>query len=593
MKTNIDTKEHAIKTIQYEEWLRYTVKNIVENKPEISNGCLLELVDDKYNDVFFYDNSMYKVKQEGDELVKCFTRMNPKGTTRQDIKEFSNTVFSLKDQYTTFSKKYNGVVTNWNPDKKKFAKNVAKIFFNVSNNEETLEAVRKFFANLQYNMGNKYFKAQQSLLYLLSKDFGGTGKTYFMERLTEWATARNISTVEASVDSTYIGPEFSKTLIGTIGDYTPTRQVFETLNRLVDNVTYTCRQKYKDDCNLTSRITFVMGSNYMVQDGNSRRWSVVDYNIYPYSEWTVNERSKAAEVDYMKVFDTLLNTVPVDNFKVTKHADKNDRSAQWEEIFISMRDDLYETKKYRAKGLWLLAEPHMTSEQTKYLTLKSLRMFLTELCSKKKIVRYIDKRGNSEFSKLVTYIDSIESDEFEEVNYSLTGTPIAQCKTRWEEIISELDDNNPVPPTGNDDQDEIIFNTVPVNETVFDEEIEYTQVNEDDNVKTTKNEQKLTNFATEAKAACFYVNDRGYVDLTKTDISLVFNDKLTDDQLIKNRSIFDTAYEKSISNAARQNEQVRNYLVEKLSEKVKEVHNCMVERGLETQPTENLNIFEY
>lgn len=586
MKTNIDSKEHAIKTIQYEEWLRYTVKNLVEDKPEISDCCLLELVDDKYNDVFFYDNSMYKVKQEGDELVKCFTRMNPKGTSRQDIKEFSNTVLSLKDQYTTFSKKYNDVVTKWNPDKKKFAKNVAKIFFNVSNNEETLEAVRKFFANLQYNMGNKHFKAQQSLLYLLSKDFGGTGKTYFMERLTEWAAARNISTVEASVDTTYIGTEFSKTLIGTIGDYTPTRQVFETLNRLVDNVTYTCRQKYKDDCNLTSRITFVMGSNYMVQDGNSRRWSVVDYNIYPYSEWTNTERAQAAEVDYMKVFDILLNTVPVESFKVTKHADKNDRSSHWEEIMFEMRDELDDRKKYSSKGLWMLAEPHMTSEQTKYLTLKSLRMFLTELAAKKKIVRYMDPRGNSQFSKLVTYIDSIDSDEFEEVNYAVTGTPIKNCMGRWNEIISKLDNNNPVPPTGNDDPDEIVFNSVSVNETVFDEEIEYTQPSE------CKTPVKETKFIHEAKAAGFYVNDKGYVDLTKTDVSLVFNDKLTDEQLIKNRAIFNTAYEKSISNAARQTEKVKDYLVEKLSQKSLEVTKFMVEHGLENTSPENLNIFD-
>lgn len=586
MNTNISNKEHAIKTIQYEEWLRYTVKNIVEDKPEISDACLLELVDDKYNDVYFYDNSQYKVKQEGEELVKCFTRMNPKGTTRQDIKEFTNTVLSLKDQYTTFSKKYNDIVSKWNPDKKKFAMNVAKIFFNVSNNEETLEAVRKFFANLQYNMGNKHFKAQQSLLYLLSKDFGGTGKTYFMERLTEWAAARNISTAEASVDTTYIGPEFSKTLIGTIGDYTPARQVFETLNRLVDNVTYTCRQKYKDDCNLTSRITFVMGSNYMVQDGNSRRWSVVDYNIYSYSEWTNTERAKAAEVDYMKVFDTLLNTVPVENFKVTKHTNKNDRSAQWEEIMFEMRDELDDRKKYSSKGLWLLAEPHMTSEQTKYLTLKSLRMFLTELGYRKKIVQYMDNKGNSQFSKLVTYIDSIDSNEFEEVNYELTGTPIAQCKTRWKQIISELDDNNPVPPTGNDDHDEIIFNSVPVNETVFDEEIECTQASEN----TTP--CKETKFIHEAKAAGFYVNNKGYVDLTKTDISSVFNDKITDEQLIKNRAIFNTVYEKSISNAARQTEKVKAYLVEKLSKISIEVTKFMVEHGLENKQERNLNIFD-
>lgn len=578
MKTNIESKEHAIKTIQYEEWLRYTVKNIVEDKPELSDCCLLELVDDKYNDVYFYDNSQYKVKQEGEELIKYFTRMNPKGTSRQDIKEFSNTVLSLKDQYTTFSKKYNDVVINWNPDKKKFAENVAKIFFNVSNNEETLEAVRKFFANLQYNMGNKHFKAQQSLLYLLSKDFGGTGKTYLMERLTEWAAARNISTVEASVDTTYIGPEFSKTLIGTIGDYTPTRQVFETLNRLVDNVTYTCRQKYKDDCNLTSRITFVMGSNYMVQDGNSRRWSVVDYNIYPYSEWSVNERSEASSIDYMKVFDTLLNTVPVDKFKVTKHADKNDRSSQWEEIFIAMRDDLYDTKKYNSKRLWMLAEPHMTSEQTKYLTLKSLRMYLAELASKKKITQYVDSRGNSQFSKLVTYIDSIDSDEFEEVNYAVTGTPIKNCMARWKAIISTLDDNNPVPPNGNDDPDEIIFNSVPVNETVFDEEIEYTQPSEN----TTQG--KETKFIHEAKDAGFYVNARGYIDLTKTDISLVFNDKLADEQLIKNRDIFRTAFEKSISNAVRQTEKVKDYLVEKLSQKSLEVNKILVEHGLANKP---------
>lgn len=596
MKTNIEAKEHAIKTIQYEEWLKHQVKCIVEDYPEISDVGLIELVNDKYNDTFFYDEMQYKVKQEGEELVKYFSRMNPKGTSRQDIKEFINTILSLKAQVMPFTRKFTGLVSQWNPDKKKFAKNVAKVFFNVTNNEGTLEAVRKFFANLQYNMGNPHFTAQQSLLYLLSKDFGGTGKTYFIEQLVKWANERKLPTCHANVDTAYLGREFNNSLIGYVSDYNPSRQVFETLNQLVDNVTYISKQKYQNEIELESRITFVMGSNYMVQDGNSRRWSVVDYNIYPYSEWTSAERSKASNVDYMNVFDTLLNSVPAEKFKVTQQADKNDRSVQWEEILLEMREELDDRKKYSSKGLWVLAEPHMTSEQNKYLTLKSLRMFLAELGAKKKIIQYMDSRGNSQYSKLVTYIDSISQDEFEEVNYAVTGTPIDQCKSRWNQIISSLDDNNPVPPTGNDDPDEFIFNSVPVNDTIFDEEIEFTQPTEgNDDVKE---EHKLTEFTRYAKEAGFKINDNGYFDVFNTDLDTVFNDGLTDEQLLKSYKIFMKGLNKGITNARKQPEKVMNYFIDEWNKKFLKVHEIMKARGLIKPPKQNnnelnLNAFEF
>lgn len=124
------------------------IKKIVESNIDITDTEL-------YNKLVQWKSSIYWYNVESGCPTRngsiYYPRINPIGN-RKSIQEWKSEIASIASKYRTFDKKFKSFVDNWNPNPYKFAKAVSKLFFNIQNNEEALENVRKHFANIQYNI---------------------------------------------------------------------------------------------------------------------------------------------------------------------------------------------------------------------------------------------------------------------------------------------------------------------------------------------------------------------------------------------------------------------------------------------------------
>ena len=124
------------------------IKKIVESNINITNDNLYDKLVTWKASIYWYSVESGCPARDG---TTYYPRMNPIGN-RKSIKEWKSEIESIAAKYRTVDKQCKSFVDNWNPNPYKFAKAVSKLFFNITNNEEALENVRKHFANIQYNI---------------------------------------------------------------------------------------------------------------------------------------------------------------------------------------------------------------------------------------------------------------------------------------------------------------------------------------------------------------------------------------------------------------------------------------------------------
>lgn len=246
------------------------VKSLVQANPIISDEEVYNKVIDWINNTRFEDYTSYTFDKKTGQKVYATAR--PIAASGKAYKDLELDLIQEAAQYRTFDKVYSNWVDNWNPNPYKFTKAVSKLFFNINNNEEALENIRKFFANIQYNMGNSHFTPQQSMLYLVSECVGGVGKGHFLNKLKDWCNKHNLKNTTFKFEPNWVSSVYSTNLIGISEEYTPNYRVSaDDINPIIDNTDYQSRVKMMNSVNLPSRITMVVGSNYLPTDRKCKK----------------------------------------------------------------------------------------------------------------------------------------------------------------------------------------------------------------------------------------------------------------------------------------------------------------------------------
>lgn len=132
----------------YDKLAEQEIKKIVEANVDIADEDVIQQMDKWNTSIYWYNEQSGRPRADG---TTYYPRVVPV-KTREQISKWHNEIIVIATKYRTFDKKFKKFVDNWNPNPYKFAKAVSKLFFNIYNNEEALENVRKHFANIQYNM---------------------------------------------------------------------------------------------------------------------------------------------------------------------------------------------------------------------------------------------------------------------------------------------------------------------------------------------------------------------------------------------------------------------------------------------------------
>lgn len=133
---------------QFDRFQESLVNKIVSDNPSITDDKVYDEMVKAINNIQWYTESSGQLRKDGSIY---YPPMNPIGG-RKNYKEWYIELQQIASKYRTFDKQFKSFVDNWNPNPYKFAQAVSKLFFNISNNEEALENVRKHFANIQYNI---------------------------------------------------------------------------------------------------------------------------------------------------------------------------------------------------------------------------------------------------------------------------------------------------------------------------------------------------------------------------------------------------------------------------------------------------------
>ena len=286
--------------------------------------------------------------------------------------------------------------------------------------------------------GNKNFTSQNSLLYLISDAIGRTGKGYYLSQYQSWLNKNNIPTCKWDIDRNYTDNRYSNNLVAIGTEWTPLHT--DTMNDIIDNVEYTCKQKYQSNIEVTSRITGVIATNYNPSDSNTVRFGKVIFNHYSFDDHT-EEHLNHTPSNYDELFTTCLLSVPNTPYKVSKVSKESlyDEMIMNSLAFAYSNNDLDKNKIYSIKSLLDVMDMDYNPSN-----IPQLKAFL--LKNRNKGVK-VYRSGNYRLSSFIDVIAinaSVNDNDLEEIKED-----IDTCVKEWERILSNLKSKDPNDPSNN------------------------------------------------------------------------------------------------------------------------------------------------
>lgn len=287
--------------------------------------------------------------------------------------------------------------------------------------------------------GNKNFTSQNSLLYLISDAIGRTGKGYYLTQYKNWLKNNEIPTTKWSIDRTYTDNRYSNNLVAIGEEWTPVHT--DTMNDIIDNVEYACRQKYEREMIIPSRITGVIATNYQPSDSNTVRFGKVIFNHYSFDDYR-EDHIQHTPSNYDELFTTCLLTVPTTPYKV----DKVNKDAKYDEYVLDHFTDAFNNDMLDKNKLYTL------SSLMKSITLDDtlpnrniLKAFL--LKNRNKGIKVYNNRNY----RLSTFMDVLAINSTNNPNLEIEEIKedIDTCVKEWDKILKELKPQDPNDPTNN------------------------------------------------------------------------------------------------------------------------------------------------
>lgn len=274
---------------------------------------------------------------------------------------------------------------------------------------------------------------------MISDAIGKVGKGYYLSQYQSWLTKNDIPTCKWSIDRTYTDNRYSNNLVAIGTEWTPIHT--DTLNDIIDNTTYTCKQKYEREIEVPSRVTGVVATNYYPSDSNTVRYGKVEFNHYSFEDYP-EEHIAHTPSNYDELFTTCLLSVPNTPYKVhTK-----DTQSLYDQMIMDClnyaynEDKLDKNKLYTIKGL-------LDTIGLDYNTFNIQRLKAFMLKNRNKGIKCY--RDNTKF-RLSSFMDvlainaSVNDNELEEIKED-----IDTCVKEWERILSNLKSKDPNDPSNN------------------------------------------------------------------------------------------------------------------------------------------------
>ena len=286
--------------------------------------------------------------------------------------------------------------------------------------------------------GNKNFSTQNSLLYLISDAIGRTGKGYYLSQYQSWLKKNNIPTCKWDIDRTYTDNRYSNNLVAIGTEWTPLHT--DAMNDIIDNVEYTCKQKYQSAIEVPSRITGVIATNYNPSDSNTVRFGKVIFNHYSFDDHPEDHLNHTPS-NYDELFTTCLLSVPNTPYKVSKVSKESlyDEMMMNSLEFAYSNNELDKNKMYSIKSLLDVMDMDYNPSN-----IQKLKAFL--LKNRNKGVK-VYRNGNYRLSSFIDVIAinaSVNDNELEEIKED-----IDTCSKEWERILSTLKSKDPNDPSNN------------------------------------------------------------------------------------------------------------------------------------------------
>ena len=286
--------------------------------------------------------------------------------------------------------------------------------------------------------GNNNFTSQNSLLYLISDAIGRTGKGYYLSQYQSWLKKNNIPTCKWDIDRTYTDNRYSNNLVAIGTEWTPLHT--DAMNDIIDNVEYTCKQKYQSAIEVPSRITGVIATNYNPSDSNTVRFGKVIFNHYSFDDHPEDHLNHTPS-NYDELFTTCLLSVPNTPYKVSKVSKESlyDEMMMNSLEFAYSNNDLDKNKMYSIKSLLDVMDMDYNTSN-----IQKLKAFL--LKNRNKGVK-VYRNGNYRLSSFIDVIAinaAVNDNELEEIKED-----IDTCSKEWERILSNLKSKDPNDPNNN------------------------------------------------------------------------------------------------------------------------------------------------
>lgn len=288
--------------------------------------------------------------------------------------------------------------------------------------------------------GNKNFSSQNSLLYLISDATGKVGKGYYLTQYQSWLKNNDIPTCKWDIDRTYTDNRYSNNLVAIGTEWTPVHT--DTMNDIIDNVEYTCKQKYERAFEVPSRITGVIATNSHPSDSNTVRYGKVVFNHYSFEDYP-EEHINHTPSNYEELFNTCILSVPNTPYKVHK----KDRDALYDQMILDSLCTAYNNGTLDKDALYSI-KSILKIIELDYTIVNIQRWKAFAIKNRNKGIKCY--RDNSKF-RLASFMDVIAINSTVDNDNELVEDKedIDTCSKEWERILKELKPQDPNDPSNN------------------------------------------------------------------------------------------------------------------------------------------------
>lgn len=229
------------------------------------------------------------------------------------------------------------------PDAAAFALSCCKLFPNVNDPWECVEAVRQFFENLHNSCKTPGATFRQKCIWLVSPNTGFTGKSHFLRQLKDVLDDLEIDNCADGFDKAgWFDPDTALHTVLMVNDLDVLPST-ELINGLIDRSTFHYNKKGGAAGNVTSCTNLIVTSNKEPWKQNRRRYNTVHFPGISVEHLTAEERVYfpywGDDEGYQKEVKNLILTCPFEPYVNPNANPISEKSEQYADILEAIQTE--------------------------------------------------------------------------------------------------------------------------------------------------------------------------------------------------------------------------------------------------------------